>query len=85
MTFEGNQMFYDSLHKFPRDFPFTVKVGGNIYIQGGDRADPDDPRATKLLRPRIQRSGDRQLMSGIQVKLFDRAQEQEDNLKKQGK
>ena len=79
VTFEGDQKFYDSLHQFPRDFPFTIKVGGNVYIRGGDRADPDDPRATKGYRPRIQRSGVRQLMAGVQEKLLDQAQANEDN------
>ena len=79
VSFEGDQSFYDSLHKFPQDFPFTVKVGGNVYIRGGDRADPDDPRAMSF-RPRIQRRGVRQLMSGVQDKLLDQAQAQEDAL-----
>ena len=56
-----------------------VKVGGNVYIRGGDRADPDDPRAMSY-RPRIQRRGVRQLMSGVQDKLLDQAQAQEDAL-----
>ena len=80
VTFEGDQDFYDSLHQFPRDFPFTVKVGGNVYIRGGDRADPDDPRAIQGYRPRIKRSGVRQLMSGVKEKLMDQAQDQEDQL-----
>ena len=54
VSFEGDQQFYDSLHKFPQDFTFTVKVGGNVYIRSGDCANPDDPRAMTF-RPRIQR------------------------------
>ena len=27
----------DSLHTFPKDYPFNVRFGGNIYIRGGDR------------------------------------------------
>ena len=53
VTFEGDQKFYYSLQKFPRDFPFTIKMGGDVYIRGGDRADPDDPKATQGYRPQI--------------------------------
>ena len=75
-----NERFYDSLHKFSRDFPFTVKVGGNVYIRGGNRADPDNPRATKGYRPRIERKGVRQIMTGLKENLFDKAQAQDDSL-----
>ena len=37
VAFEGNQEFLDSLLCFPKDFPFNVRFGGNIYIRGGDR------------------------------------------------
>ena len=37
IAFEGNQAFMDSLQKFPKDFPFSVRFGGNLYIRGGDR------------------------------------------------
>ena len=32
VAFEGNQAFLDSLHTFPKDYPFNVRFGGNIYI-----------------------------------------------------
>ena len=37
VAFEGNQEFLDSLHAFPKDFPFNIRFGGNVYIRGGDR------------------------------------------------
>ena len=37
VAFEGNQKFLDSLHKFPKDYPFSIRFGGNLYIRGGDR------------------------------------------------
>ena len=37
VAFEGNQEFLDSLHKFPKDFPFNIRFGGNLYIRGGER------------------------------------------------
>ena len=37
VVFEWNQTFLDSLHTFPKDFPFNIRFGGNIYTSGGDR------------------------------------------------
>ena len=37
VAFEGNQEFLDSLHSFPKDYPFNIRFGGNLYIRGGDR------------------------------------------------
>ena len=36
LTFTGDQKFMDSLHAFPRGYPFVVKLS-NVYIQGGER------------------------------------------------
>ena len=35
LSFTGDQKFLDSLHAFPRGFPFSVKLA-NVYIQGGN-------------------------------------------------
>ena len=37
VAFEGNQVFMDSLQPFPKDFLFSIRFGGNLYIRGGDR------------------------------------------------
>ena len=37
VAFEGNQTFLDSLHRYPKDYPFNIKFGGNLYIRGGER------------------------------------------------
>ena len=37
VAFEGDQKFLDSLHKYPKDYPFSIRFGGNLYIRGGDR------------------------------------------------
>ena len=37
LSFTGDQKFLDSLHAFPRGFPFSVKLS-NVYIQGGGSA-----------------------------------------------
>ena len=31
VAFEGNQEFLDSLHRYPKDFPFNIRFGGNIH------------------------------------------------------
>ena len=36
LSFTGDQKFLDSLHSFPRGYPFNVKLA-NVYIQGGER------------------------------------------------
>ena len=37
VAFEGNQEFLDSLQRYPKDYPFNIRFGGNIYIRRGDR------------------------------------------------
>ena len=37
-----------TLQKFPKDYPFTVRVGGKVYIRGGDRYDPSNPDAIPI-------------------------------------
>ena len=32
VAFEGDQEFLDSLHAFPKDYPFNIRFGGNLYI-----------------------------------------------------
>ena len=32
VAFEGSQTFLDSLNTFPKDFPFNIRFGGNLYI-----------------------------------------------------
>ena len=34
VAFEGSQAFLDSLQAHPKDFPFSVRFGGNLYIRG---------------------------------------------------
>ena len=37
VAFEGDQTFLDSLHRYPKDYPFNIQFGGNLYIRGGER------------------------------------------------
>ena len=71
VAFEGNQAFLDSLQTHPKDFPFTVRFGGNLYIRGGERIDPEDPSAVQPSRPRIKRDSVRQFVKGSQGAILD--------------
>ena len=64
VAFEADQNFFDELYKFPRDHAFTINFGGNIYIRGGERIDPDDPDAVKSCRPRLSRHTAQKLLAG---------------------
>ena len=37
IAFEGDDTFLKSLQKHHKDFAFNIKIGGNLYIRGGDR------------------------------------------------
>ena len=71
VAFEGNQAFMDSLVTHPKDFPFSVRFGGNLYIRGGERINPEDPAAIQPLRPRLKRDAVRQLVKGSQNTIFN--------------
>ena len=36
LSFTGEQEFLDSLHSFPKGYPFSIKIA-NVYIEGGER------------------------------------------------
>ena len=71
MAFEGDQRFMDSLLTHPKDFPFSVRFGGNLYIRGGDRIDPTYPSAVQPARPRMKRDAVRQFVRGSQNAILD--------------
>ena len=78
VAFEADQVFLDELYKFPRDHPFTIRFGGNLYIRGGDRIDPDDPDAVKSRRPRLSRHAARKLLAGSGEEVLSAGQTEED-------
>ena len=43
LSFTGDQKFLDSLQRFPRDFPFNIRIA-NVYIRGGW---PEGPKASE--------------------------------------
>jgi hypothetical protein len=81
VSFTGDQDFLDSLHKFPRDYPFDVKVG-NIYIRGGDRTDLAYPknRQTRAIRPKMSAAALHALLTANKGEIVDGALQAEDKL-----
>ena len=78
VAFEADQTFLDELYKFPRDHAFSIRFGGNIYIRGGERIDPDDPDAVKSRRPRLSRNAAQKLLAGAGEEVFETGQKEED-------
>ena len=72
VAFEGDQAFLDSLQAHPKDFPFSVRFGGNLYVRGGERLDPEDPSAIQPARPRMKRDAVRQLVRGSHNAIMDK-------------
>ena len=52
LSFSGDQAFLDSLHGFPRDFPFSIKLA-NVYIRGGERTSKGAGASQRRRRPRM--------------------------------
>ena len=51
LSFTGDQEFLDSLQKFPRDFPFNIRIS-NVYIRGGERT-TEKQTVLRRRRPRM--------------------------------
>ena len=51
LSFTGDQTFLDSLQRFPRDFPFNIRIA-NVYIRGGERA-KEGQTVLRRRRPRM--------------------------------
>jgi hypothetical protein len=79
VSFTGDQAFLDSLHKFPKDYPFDVKVG-NIYIRGGDRTDQAYPKARRSKRPMMSATAVNALLASNSGNIVEAAMEAEDRL-----
>ena len=71
IAFEGDQVFLDSLYLHHKDYPFTIRFGGNLYIRGGERISPDDPTGVPPRRPRLSRDAAKQLISGSGKAILD--------------
>ena len=47
LSLHADQQFLDSLYEFPVNYPFSASVIRNVYIRGGNRRNPKDPRAKR--------------------------------------
>ena len=47
LALQADQAFLDSLYEFPPGFPFKASILRNIYIRGGARRNPKDPKAKR--------------------------------------
>ena len=61
---EADQVFLDELYKYPKDHAFSIRFGGNLYIRGGERIDPDDPDAVRQRRPKLTRTAAKKFIQG---------------------
>ena len=61
LSFTGDQKFLDSLHAFPRGFPFSVKLS-NVYIQGGERTKAGQA-SLRRQRPRMTEAALKELLA----------------------
>ena len=78
ITFTGDEEFLDSLHAFPSNFPFSIKIA-NAYIRGGDRV-KERYAGGKPQRPRISQGALRDLLKRNSNSMADAAAEAEDRL-----
>ena len=78
ITFTGDEEFLDSLHLFPSNFPFSIKIA-NAYIRGGDRV-KERYAGGKSQRPKISQGALRDLLKCNSNMMADAAAEAEDRL-----
>ena len=61
MSFTGDQAFLDSLQRFPKEFPFNIKLA-NVYIRGGART-TEGKVPVKRRRPKMTSEALRNLLT----------------------
>ena len=75
---EADQRFLDELYKYPKDHPFSIRYGGNLYVRGGERIDPDDPNAVRPSRPRLTRNAAKKFIHGAGEDILNAGQKADD-------
>ena len=76
LSFTGDQKFLDSLHSFPRGFPFSVKIA-NVYIEGGERT-KEGQATMRRRRPKMSEEALKALLRRHGKEIMDEAEETED-------
>ena len=75
---EADQTFLDELYKYPKDHAFSIRFGGNLYIRGGERIDPDDPDAVRQRRPKLTRNAAKKFIQGSGEDILNNGQRVDD-------
>ena len=76
---EADQKFLDELYRYPKDHPFSIRYGGNLYVRGGERIDPDDPNAVRPRRPKLSRQAAKTFIAGSGEDILNEGQRQDDS------
>ena len=82
---EADQRFLDELYKYPKDHPFSIRYGGNLYVRGGERIDPDDPNAVRPSRPKLTRQAAKKFIHGAGEDILNAGQRADDEAAKKAK
>ena len=77
VAFEGDEIFMKALQKFPRDYPFTVRAGGKVYIRGGDRFEPGNPNAFEI--PMLSKRARSKFICGSKKDILAQGEQAEDS------
>ena len=64
LSFTGDQQFLDSLHAFPRGFPFSIKIA-NAYIEGGERTREGKTSGVRRPRPKMTKEALKALLAVV--------------------
>ena len=81
LSFTGDQTFLDSLQRFPKDYPFHIKIA-NVYIRGGERTG-EGQKVLRRRRPRMTEEALKTLLQRHGKESMAEAEE-EDNKKSTG-
>ena len=82
---EADQKFLDELYRYPSDHAFSIRYGGNLYVRGGERIDPDDPDAVRPRRPRLSRQAAKKFISGSGEDILNEGQRQNNSTAEEAK
>ena len=76
LSFTGDQTFLDSLQRFPRDFPFNIKIA-NVYIHGGERMS-EGQKVLRQRRPRMTAESLKNLLQRHGKEIVEDAEKDDD-------
>ena len=79
IAFQGDPKFLTSLQRHHKDFAFTIKIGGNLYIRGGDRVDSGDPSG---IPPKVGQKSVNRILKGAGTDILNQGQTTEDHAAK---